>query len=316
MNYSKARGLHAKVAKYRTPRVENMEMSTTITSSVMPDKFPHIFFEVALQVLPELSYDDLVYLSLLVRDQQREPVYLSSVDAVRKVQWMKLSSMNAIEIDSVLVAQYDPSADVLLQDPVGNTMHAKALLEVVSHGKAAMDSLAGFLNDLMSLGYSGAERDFRRETFRKKLASSHASLGPFLLAESSWLQLNSPSSASIVSARDEWLHRGFPDVAFMWPPSEVGVLPIPKMLMASTTTSATKTTHYSTSEFCEYHLTRIIRLLDIVVPLAIFIEAGRMSAPPARPPSGQPRISGYKSCLTKPITVREPGQLKFGPFSA
>ncbi len=65
-------------------------MSTTIAGSPLPDKFSHIFFEVALQVLPEFNYDDLVYLSLLVRAQQREPLYFSLVDAIRKVQWMKL----------------------------------------------------------------------------------------------------------------------------------------------------------------------------------------------------------------------------------
>jgi hypothetical protein len=292
-------------------------MSMTITNSLMPDKFPHIFFEVVFEVLPELSYDELVYLSQLARDQQREPVYSSLVDAVRKVQWMKLSAMDATFIDGVLVGQYDASDDVILNDPVGQIRHAKALLELVSHGKAALDSLAVFLNDLMGLGYSGGDRDLRREAFKKKLGSSHASLEPFLRAESNWLRLNIPTSTSIVSARDEWLHRGFPDVAFMWPPSEVGVLPIPKVLTASTTSSATKATHYSTPEFCEYHLSRILRFLKIVITLAIDIEAGRMSSPPTRPSSGQRRISAVKFCLTKPITVQAPGrQLKLGPFSA
>ena len=102
----------------------------------------------------------------------------------------------------------------------------------------------------------------------------------------------------------------------MWrscgPPSEVGVLPIPKVLKANTTTGATKATHYSTPEFCEYHLSRIVQLLNIVIPLAIGTEAGRLPSPPTRPPSGQLRISGGKVCLTKQITVR---QFKLGPFS-
>jgi len=292
-------------------------MSTTIAGSIMPDKLPHIFFEVALEVLPELDYDDLVYLSQLVRAQQREPVYSPLVDAVRKVQWMKLSSMDATGLDAVLVAQYDASADVILNDPVGQIRHAKALLELVSHGKAALDSLAVFLNDLLALGLSGGDRDFRRDAFKKKLASSHASLEAFLHAESSWLQLNSTASTSIVSARDEWLHRGFPDVAFMWPPSEVGVLPIPKALTASATTGATRATHYSTREFNDYHFSRIVRLLGMSISLAIEMEASRMSSPPPRSPNAQFRISAVKFCLTKEISVREPTrQLKLGPFSA
>jgi hypothetical protein len=286
---------------------------STIASSPLPDQFPHIFFEVALQVLPELNYDDLVYLSLLVRAQQREQLYSPLVDAVRKVQWMKLSSMDAVALDAALVAQYDGSPDVVLNDPVGQIRHAKALLELISHGKAALDSLAVFLNDLLALGYSGGERDFRRSAFKTKLASSHASLDSFLRAESHWLQLNSPASTSIVSARDEWLHRGFPDVAFMWPPSEVGVLPIPKILTSNTTTAATRSTHYSTQEFESIHFCRMIRLLEIVIPLAIDIEVGRMSSPPAKPPSAQVHISAVKFCLTNQMTVRT---LKVGPFSA
>ena len=286
-------------------------------SMTLPEKFPHIFFEVAFQLLPELNYDDLVYLSLLVRAQQREPVYSPLVEAVRKVQWMKLSSIDAITLDAALVAQYDGSPDVVLNDPVGQIRHAKALLELISHGKAALDSLAVFLNDLLALGYSGGERDFRRNAFKTKLESSHAPLESFLRAESHWLQLSSTASTSIASAGDEWLHRGFPDVAFMWPPSEVGVLPIPKVLTASTTTTAMKATHFFTQEFVEYHFSRIIRLLELVIPLAIDIEARRMSPPPTRPPNAQPRVSAVKFCLTKVITIRDPaGQLKLGPFSA
>src|ERR1700722_19260297 len=177
---------------------------------------------------------------------------------------MKLSAMDATNLDAALVAQYD---GVVLNDPVGQIRHAKALLELISHGKAALDSLGVFLNDLLALRCSGGERDFRRNMFKTKLASSDTSLDSFLRAESPWLQLNSSASTSIVSARDEWLHRGFPDVVFMWPPSEVGVLPIPKVLTASTITTATRATHYSTQDFGQYHFFRMIRLFEIVIPL-------------------------------------------------
>jgi hypothetical protein len=230
---------------------------------------------------------------------------------------MKLSSIDAITLDATLAAQYDASREVVLNDPIGQIRHAKALLELISHGKAALDSLAVFLNDLLALGYGGGERDFRRNAFKTKLASSNTALQSFLSAESLWLQVNGTDSTSIVSARDEWIHRGFPDVAFMWPPSEVGVLPVPKVLTASTAASATKATHYSTQEFVQYHFSRIIRLLELVIPLAIDIEARRISPPPPRPPNGQPRVSAVKFCLTKEITIRDPArQLKVGPFSA
>jgi len=37
----------------------------------LPEEFPHIFTEVIFQLIPEVSYDDLVYLSLLVKSTQR-----------------------------------------------------------------------------------------------------------------------------------------------------------------------------------------------------------------------------------------------------
>jgi hypothetical protein len=130
-------------------------MSTPTPNSSLPDQLPHIFFEIAFELLPEVSYDDLVYLSGLVRSQHREQVYSSLVDAIRKVQWAKISAIDAAANDAVLTAQYDGSDDTILNDVAGQIRHAKALLELVSHGKAALDSLAVFLNDVLNLGLSG-----------------------------------------------------------------------------------------------------------------------------------------------------------------
>jgi hypothetical protein len=287
-------------------------MPTTHASFPMPDQFPHIFFHVALEALPEVNYDDLVYLSQLVRAQHREGSYVALVDAVRKIQWMKLSIMDAIAIDATLAAQFTGDPDVILNDPVGQIRHAKAVLEFISHGKAALDSLAVFVNDLLKLGFNGGERDVRRRPFKTKLASSDPSLGSFLNAESDWLQLNNPASTSIVSARDEWLHRGFPDLALMWPPSEVGVLPIPKELAATVKSGATSSTHYSTQQFGQYHFVRAVQILQIIVALAISVEAARMSPPLKRPENAQQRVSAVKFIATKEIQAKS---MQLGPFS-
>jgi len=284
------------------------------TGSPLPDKFPHIFFEVAFEVLPEVNYDDIIYLSQLVKTGKRETLYVLLVDAVRKIQWKKLSALDASFIDSTLAAQYDGSPDVVLHDPIGQIRHAKALLELVSVGKAALDSLAVFLNDLTGSGYNGGERDFRREGFKKKVAECHPSLEQFLRSESEWLQLKGAATTSIVSARDEWIHRGFPDVALMWPPSEVGVLPIPKSLTADDTISATRATHHSTQEFCEFHYFRMIRLLEVVISMSMSIERERMPEAPPKPPKAQQRVSAVKMFLTREMPVRL--IQKIGPFSA
>ncbi len=289
-------------------------MSTSTSSSPLPNQFPHIFYEIAFELLPEVSYDDLVYLSLLVRSQHRERAYSSLVDAVRKVQWAKLSAIDAAAIDAVLAAQYD-GTETVLNDVAGQIRHAKALLELISHGKAALDSLAVFLSSVLNLGFSGGQCDLRHDVFKKKLQSADASLGEFLKAESAWLQLNSPASTSIIAARDECVHRGFLDVAFMWPPSEVGVLPVPKALAASVTAAATKATHYSTNEFVTHHFSRVVKLLGIVITMCIEIEAREVSPPLARPPGAQNRLSAVKFILTKEVKVTSPQQMKVGPFT-
>jgi hypothetical protein len=98
----------------------------------------------------------------------------------------------------------------------------------------------------------------------------------------------------------------------MWPPTEVGVLPVPKALTTTVTAAATKATHYSTHEFVGYHFSQIARLLGIVIQICIDIEARKMSPPPARLPGGQNRVSGVKFCLTKQMTVQK---FKVGPFA-
>jgi hypothetical protein len=100
-------------------------------------------------------------------------------------------------------------------------------------------------------------------------------------------------------------------VAFTWPPSEVGVLPIPKSL-AGNATGASKLTHYSTAEFVDYHLSRVRKFLGIVVQLCIGMEAAQLSSPPPKPPSGLTRVSGVKTVMTKTIKATK---LKLGPFS-
>jgi hypothetical protein len=288
-------------------------MPASDAGPILPEKLPHFFFEVAFELLPEVNYDDLIYLCALVRAGKREDMYSSLVDAVRKIQWMKLSGMDACSIDAVLTAQYDGSNDTAFHDPVGQIRHAKALLELVSHGKAALDSLAVFLNELLRLGFQGGDRDCRNDAFKKKLTAADPALKAFLQTEANWLQRNTAASASIISARDEWVHRGSPDVVLVWPPAEVGVLPIPNELTASVTNFPTKATHRSTREFAEFHYSRVLKLMNLVIALAINTEAGALPFAPTKQLGGQVRISIVKFRLTKAIAAQK---VKHGPFTA
>jgi hypothetical protein len=99
----------------------------------------------------------------------------------------------------------------------------------------------------------------------------------------------------------------------MWPPTEVGVLPVPKALTMAVTAAATKASHYSTHQFVGYHFSRIATLLGIVIQICIDIEGKKMSPLLARPPGGQNRLSAVKFYLTKQMTAQK---LKVGPFTA
>jgi hypothetical protein len=280
--------------------------------ALLPDHFPHIFFEIAFELLPEIDYDNIVYLSTVAKARNRESIYSALVDALRKIQWAKLSALDAITVDHVLAREYED--DTAFHDPIGQIRHAKSLLEFIAQGKAALDSLAVFLDALLVLNFKGGQRDFRHSSFRSRLISSDAVIASFVQKESQWLEINSSNSASLLAARDEWLHRGSPDVALMWPPTEVGALPISRKLdSGASTIVATKASHYSTQEFVELHFSRLVILFNTVVERCIDIEAKAMSPPPPRLSPGQGRVSAVKVCATKQMTVKT---FKIGPFTA
>jgi len=43
----------------------------------LPQEFPHIFTEVVFQLIPEVHYNDLVYLSQLLKMNKKEEIYRS-----------------------------------------------------------------------------------------------------------------------------------------------------------------------------------------------------------------------------------------------
>ena len=69
----------------------------------LPKEFPHIFTEVVFQLIPEVDYNDLVYLSQLLKINKREEIYRPLTDALRKIQWTKLASTEAVAIENETV---------------------------------------------------------------------------------------------------------------------------------------------------------------------------------------------------------------------
>jgi hypothetical protein len=113
-------------------------------STELPEKAPHFLTEVAFDLLPEVIYDDIVYLSQIVKAKGTQREYDGLRDALRKIQWAKLAALEAIEIERDIAAQMKPGTVPFV--PVGQARHAKAMMECITHSKAALDSMAVFLS--------------------------------------------------------------------------------------------------------------------------------------------------------------------------
>ncbi len=279
---------------------------------ILPNQFPHIFVDVAFDLIPEIDYDELVFLSNIVKTKHREDVYLPFVDALRKIQWAKLSAVDAINVDIVLSKEYEQ--DTIIQDPVGQIRHAKSILDFVSQSKASLDSIAVFLNDILSMGFNRGQRDFRHNTFKNKLSLVDSIIGSFIKTESKWMDIGVQTSESIITVRDEWLHRGSPNICLIWPPTDLGALPIPKLFTIQNPEgiNITRDNYYSTQEFCNYHLTKLIKLFTLISKRTIEIESLTLSTPIIRPNRAKNKISAVKVYLTKAINLKE---MKIGPFT-
>ena len=249
----------------------------------LPEKFPHIFVDIAWDMLPEMPYKDLVYLSQLVMQSGREKLYEPLVDCLRKIQWAKLAGLEAIIIERRIVEQAGPQ--VIPFDPVGQVQHMKALFDFVAHGKASLDSLAVFLNELLGLDRRGGNRDFRKANFFQAVCDSDNIIGQHIKALREWLDKDRDTSDSIIATRDQWLHRGRPAITAMFPPTEIGYLPIPKALKGgfpSLDTPLSSEYYWKTAEFVDFHFGKLTSLFVTIITRCISIEEGNTlkSIPP------------------------------------
>jgi len=241
-----------------------------------PQEFPHIFVDVAFDLLPEISYGDLVYLSQLVKQAGRKKPYRSLVDCLRKIQWAKLAGLEAIMVERRIAEQASP--EVIPFDPVGQVQHAKALFDFVSHAKASLDSLALFFNSLLGLGQEGGQCDFRRPTFFRLICERDSVIGKQLTGLRIWLDKSRAVSDSIIATRDEWLHRGSPAVQAMFPPSDIGYLPVPKALKGGfprVGTPLSSDYYWTTPEFVKFHFEKLTALFGTVVARCIQLEEAK-----------------------------------------
>jgi len=110
----------------------------------------HFFTGVAFDLMPDVGYADLEELSQRAKYNGRSHHYAAAREALQKVQWAKISAMQAVSVEEEIIAQYKPG--VLSLHPLGQVQHAKALFELVAHAKSALDSLSVCLMMSMDWG--------------------------------------------------------------------------------------------------------------------------------------------------------------------
>jgi hypothetical protein len=274
-------------------------MAETNDSDKLPQEFPHIFGMVLFGIVPEVSYDDLVYLSRIVKIKQRTQLYGPLADSLRKIQWAKLAGIGANAIEKEVTGQIDDKT--VLCDPVGQVQHTKAVIDFVTHSKAALDSIAVFLNAYFSLGEGGGNRDFRKRNFREQAANADVVIGKHVKHIKAWID-------NLIAIRDEWIHRDSPLITLTGPLTEVGALPIPKRVRSrfeEIDTPLTRQFYWSTPEFIEFHFANLVSLFNTIIERCIQLEAASLSELPARPKPGEKPIVAVPFRVSKDMTARK-----------
>jgi hypothetical protein len=278
-----------------------------------PEQAPHFFTGVALNAIPEIEYSMLVETSQLAKANNQVQAYSDIQFAIQKLQWVKMACLRAKQIDSDLEGiEVD---DSLLFDPIGQAEHSRAVFEIVAYGKAVLDSISHFLNGRWKLGMKEQSSDFKWQIFRDEVSKISPVLQEFLDSNKPWLDKGSKYSGSLPAARDEWIHRGAPEIPLAWPPTEVGALPVPKSLEASigyTSIEANSKNFYSTKAFIEVHWGNLVRLTRIVLQEAIKKE--RTTQPDTKIVNAEgSQINLFPNLIT--VKKRFTG-MKSGPYTA
>lgn len=236
-----------------------------------PKEAPHFFTEVAFEFLPEISYEDLIMLAQLVKLQANAETYSGLRDALRKIQWAKISALEAIGIEKELSEGMRP--DSVPFWPVGMARHAKAMMECVMHSKAALDSMAVFLRDYFKLPFPGGRCDVRHQAFRNALKSIDGDIAKILTTLEPWI-------IDLVNRRDMWIHRSSPAISLQVGPSEVGILPVPKELQPNPPGKALpskRQDYWSTEEFANLEVGRTASFFTCIVKRCIAWEKGKLA---------------------------------------
>lgn len=267
-----------------------------------------IFTEIIPQLVPEVNLADLIRLGTIVRKKNRSQAYEPLTDSLRKIQWVKLVSLEAISIERDIASQMEPGAAVSY--PFGQVKHSLAVTDSMIHTKSALDSMAVFLTDFLKLNARGAERDFKHPTFRHELSTKDRILGARIRELEPWF-------AELQGIRDEWIHRSSVRNMLIIGPSDVDVLPIPKKNLDAGLRAfdipITRDNFWSTSEFLEHHYMNLATLFRAIIERCIQIESASLAEPIPVDVDAEKNLISFPFKLTQTMTVTRV-KAKIGPF--
>jgi hypothetical protein len=226
-----------------------------------------IFTEIVPELLHELGSKKLIELGVIVRKKGRNQLYEPLTDSLRKIQWVKLVGQKAISIEEDISNVIEPNT--VVSDPLGQTAHALCITDLLIHTKSALDSMAVFLNDLLSLDAKGGDRDFKKLGFRRLVASKDTFLKYEMKKLEKWF-------IQLQEIRDEWIHRSSIRCRLIFGQSKVGILPIPKHVAygfeEQLKLEITEDNFWSTKAFVGYHYSNLLSLFLAIVDRSIQIE--------------------------------------------
>lgn len=239
-----------------------------MSSTGMPQKIEGIIFtEIVPNLIPEIDPRNLIRLGSIVRKLNRSRLYRPMTDALRKIQFVKLMTIEALAIESEIASQMEPNA--VVSYPYGQIRHSLAVTDALIHTKSALDSVAVFLTDFLRLRARGGNRDFKLTNFRKELYSNDPILEKLLGPFEPWFR-------ELQEIRDELIHRSSIRNMLIIGPSECGILPIPKRDLSlgipAFDRSITHENFFSTREFLDYHYKNLVNVFRVVVERCIETE--------------------------------------------
>ncbi|MFH1638757.1 MAG: hypothetical protein ABIB93_00320 [Chloroflexota bacterium] len=242
-----------------------------------PQEFPHIFAEVVFQLIPEVNYENLVRISQLLKINQNMENYSSLTYALRKIQWAKLSALEAIEVEQDIAEQKEGGNIAI--NPICQAQHAKSLYEFVLHIKAALDLLAVFLAGLLSLSTEESGCDLKYKEFRDGVAAKDIEIGQYLKSLESWF-------LDIQERKEKWAYHYATRVFLIPESADLGLLPVAKVVTedyALQDLPPTSKFYRTTPEFAEFHFNKLASFFNLIVERCIKIELAKIETPPALP---------------------------------